>query len=91
MASSSSDSRYLDWILKLPATWWGEEWAQDRYGSDCDKHFDKVKLFAFLPGSAKTEPAYKFDCGRTKNNVIGMTDLDSFNGQGLLSGHNIQL
>jgi len=91
MASLSSDSRYLHWILKLPATWWGEEWAQDKYGSDYDKHFDRVRLSAYLPGSSKTEPAYKFDCGRTKNNVIGITDLDSFNGQGLLSGHNIQL
>ena len=50
-----------------------------------------MKLFAYLPGSAKTESAYKFDCGRTKNNVIGITDLDRFNGQGLLSGHHVQL
>jgi hypothetical protein len=91
MASSSSGSVCLDWILKLPATWWGEEWAQDKYGSDYDKHFDRVKLSAYLLGWTKTEPAYKLDCGRTKNNVIGITDLDRFNGQGLLSGHNIQL
>ena len=91
MASSSPDSIYFNWFLKLPATWWGTEWAKDKYGPEYDKHFDRMKLFAYLPGSTKTEPAYKFDWCSTKNYVIGISDLNLFNGQGLLLGHNIQL
>lgn len=87
MASSSTDSVYLDWFLKLPAVWWGDKWAKDKYGSHYDKNFDRVKLFAFLPGTNKSESAYKFDLGKSKNNVIGITDLHRFNSLGYLSGH----
>jgi hypothetical protein len=91
MASSSGEGGYTNWFLKLPATWWGEKWAKDKYGSDYDKKFDVVQLTTCLPATSKTETAYKFDIGRTKNNVIGMTDLRRFNDLGYLSGHTVHL
>jgi hypothetical protein len=89
MASSSSETDYTNWFLKLPATWWGEDWAKSKYGSDYDKKFDLVRLTTYIPGTQKTEPAYKFDLGKTKNNVTGITDLRRFNDLGYLSGHNV--
>ena len=91
MASSSADSVFLNWFLNLPATWWGEEWAKEKYGSHYDKHFDRVKLFAFVPSTNKSEPAYKFNLGKSKNKVIGITDLHRFNGLGYLSGDTYHL
>lgn len=60
---------------------------RNKYGSQYDKHFDRVKLFAYLPATNKSESAYKFHLGKSKNNVIGITDLHRFNGMGYLSGH----
>ncbi len=80
MASSSPHSVCLDWFLKLSAVWWGDKWAEGTCASEYDKHFDRVRLFDYLPGSNKSESAYKFHLGKSMNNVIGITDLHYSNG-----------
>ena len=91
MPSSSPHSVYLDWFLKLSAVLRGDKWAEGKFGSEYDKHFDRLRLFDYLPGSNKSESAYKFHLGKSMNNVIGITDLHQSNGQDYLSGHNNHL
>ena len=47
---SANKDRFLNHYVKLPKTFFGEDWAKETYGADYKKMYDLVKLYAFKKG-----------------------------------------
>jgi hypothetical protein len=91
MASSDTESSYLNWICELPVSFWGEKWALDTYGPDYSQKTDRVQLHEYVPATSKTEAAYKFHLRKSKNSIIGLTELNAFKAKGYLTGHDLNV
>ena len=81
---SASKDRFLNHYVKLPKTFFGEDWAKDTYGADYKKMYDLVKLCAFKKRGRGHQDCYLFELGNDSDYHLSMKDLLSFDAKGLV-------
>lgn len=83
-SSSANKDRFLNHYVKLPKTFFGEDWAKDTYGADYKKMYDLVQLCAFKEGGRVHQDCYLFELGNDSDYHLSMEDLLSFDAKGLV-------
>jgi hypothetical protein len=84
--SGKDPSRFVDKWVKLPASFWGKEWALETFGADYEKKFDVVKLHAFKQGNRANAPAFLFKLNNNEEFHLPLKELLAFDKQGLVTG-----
>lgn len=86
---SANKNRFLNHYVKLPKTFFGEDWAKDTYGADYKKMYDLVKLYAFKNGGRGFEDCYLFEWTDGDMYHLPVKELLKFNKNGLVYGRDI--
>ena len=84
VTSSSKKDRFLNHYVKLPKTFFGEQWAKDKYGKEYKKMYDLVELYAFKKGGRGHQDCYLFDLDDDTEYHLSLKELMNFDAQGLV-------